>query len=257
MSVHLELHSVSKRFGGLSALTECELSVQTGHAHGVIGPNGAGKTTLFNLITGLDRPDAGTIRFEGRDIAGRRASEIAQHGIGRTFQNIRLCKNLTVLDNVRLAYDVRLRTPVVSALLDLPRHRRDEQQSIRGSRELLARFGLENDAARLPGELPYGAQRRLEIVRALALEPRLLLLDEPAAGMNAGEIDQLMVFLRGVRDELKLTLVLIEHHMQLVMGLCDHITVLDFGRRIAEGPPDDIHRNPRVIEAYLGEEVKS
>jgi len=254
MTPLLQLDGVTKRFGGLCAVSDARLEVQAGHAHGIIGPNGAGKTTLFNLITGIYKPDEGAIRFEGMDIAGLRPNQVASRGIGRTFQNIRLCRDLTVLDNVRLAYDVQLRSSPLSALLNLPSHRREERRSIDGSMELLRDFGLESFAELEAGGLPYGLQRRLEIARALALNPRLLLLDEPAAGMNSAETLKLMEFLRWVRDHFEVTLVLIEHHMKLVMGLCDRITVLDFGVTIADGTAVEIQSNRRVIDAYLGED---
>jgi branched-chain amino acid transport system ATP-binding protein len=257
MTPLLQLDSVTKRFGGLCAVSDARLHVQAGHAHGIIGPNGAGKTTLFNLITGIYRPDEGMIRFEGADITGLRPNQIAARGIGRTFQNIRLCRDLTVLDNVRIAYDVRLKVSPWFALLNLPSQQSEERRSIEGSFELLRAFGLESFVHQLAGGLPYGLQRRLEIARALALKPRLLLLDEPAAGMNSAETQRLMEFLRWVRDHFDVTLVLIEHHMKLVMGLCDRITVLDFGVTIADGTPGEIQGNRRVIDAYLGEEVEA
>jgi len=228
--------------------------VAEGHAHGIIGPNGAGKTTLFNLITGIYKPTAGEIVFAGERLDGLRPSRIALKGIGRTFQNIRLFKQLTVLENVRIAYDSQLRYSPLEALLTLPRLGRNEAESIAKSSALLEAFGLGALSDSLAGDLPYGLQRKLEIARAIALKPRLLLLDEPAAGLNSGETAALTEFLRWVRTEYKVTLLLIEHHMHLVMGLCDRITVLDFGQKIAEGTPEEIRGNKRVIEAYLGAE---
>jgi branched-chain amino acid transport system ATP-binding protein len=249
----LELQGVTKRFGGLCAVGDCSFTVQAGHAHGIIGPNGAGKTTLFNLVTGIYRPDAGDIRFRGESLVGRRPNWIAARGIGRTFQNIRLCKELSVLDNVRVAFDSRLATTPLAALFALPGLRRDEQRSIDECLALLEPFGLAAHALKPAGGLPYGLQRRLEIARAIALKPALLLLDEPAAGLNTAEMNQLLEFLRWVREHYAVTIVLIEHHMKLVMGLCDRISVFDFGQKIAEGAPAEIRENRRVIDAYLGE----
>jgi len=235
MSALLEIQDVTMRFGGLCAIAHCSLDVEAGRTHGIIGPNGAGKTTLFNLITGIYRPSSGDIRFKRESIRGLRPNRVAALGIARTFQNIRLFKNLTVLENVRVAFDSQLHYPPFAAFF------------------ALSPFGLAEQADSLAGELSYGSQRRLEIARALALKPGLLLLDEPAAGMNTAETATLTEFLRWVREEFRLTLVLIEHHMHLVMNLCDRITVLDFGQTIAEGTPKEIRDNARVIEAYLGE----
>lgn len=254
MSPLLEINDVTKRFGGLCAISKCNVQVQTGHTHGIIGPNGAGKTTLFNLITGIYRPTEGDIRFQGKSITGLRPNRIATQGIGRTFQNIRLFKNLTVLENVRVAFDSQLHYSPLEALFRLPRLGRAENRSIEECIELLRPFNLHDQAQSLAGELSYGSQRRLEIARALALKPALLLLDEPAAGMNSAETATLTEFLRWVREHFQITLVLIEHHMHLVMGLCDRITVLDFGQTIADGTPLEIRENKRVIEAYLGVE---
>ncbi len=252
MSALLELKRVTRRFGGLCAVSGCDLRISEGSTHGIIGPNGAGKTTLFNLITGIYRPTDGDILFRGASIAGMRPGQIALRGIARTFQNIRLLKSQTVLENVRMAFDSQLHYHPLEALFRLPRFGRDEDRSIAESLALLEPFGLEGHAHDLAGELPYGLQRKLEIARALALKPTILLLDEPAAGMNTGEMTALTNFLRRVRTEFQVTLLLIEHHMHLVMGLCDRITVLDFGQVIAEGDPEEIRANPRVIEAYLG-----
>ncbi|GAT34478.1 branched-chain amino acid transport system ATP-binding protein [Terrimicrobium sacchariphilum] len=254
MSALLEVRNVSRHFGGLKAISGCDFSVTEGHAHGIIGPNGAGKTTLFNLITGIYKPTAGEIVFAGERLDGMRPSRIALKGIGRTFQNIRLFKQLTVLENVRIAYDSQLHYSPLEALITLPRMGRNEAESIAKSSALLEAFGLGALSDSLAGDLPYGLQRKLEIARAIALKPRLLLLDEPAAGLNSGETAALTEFLRWVRTEYKVTLLLIEHHMHLVMGLCDRITVLDFGQKIAEGTPEEIRGNKRVIEAYLGAE---
>ena len=252
MNALLELDGVTQRFGGLVALADCNLRVEAGHAHGIIGPNGAGKTTLFNLVTGIYRPTSGRIRFRGADVTGQRPSRLALDGIARTFQNIRLCKHLTVLDNVRVAFDSQVSYSVFHALGRLGRQQREEDRSVAESMVLLGHFGLREAARLLPGELSYGAQRRLEIARALALRPSLLLLDEPAAGMNRQEVAALVDFLSWVRDHFAVTLVLIEHHMHLVMNLCDRITVLDFGQTIGEGTPAEVRADPRVVAAYLG-----
>lgn len=252
----LELQRVTKRFGGISAVTQCSFKVLSGKTHGVIGPNGAGKTTVFNLITGIYRPTEGRILFREKNITGLRPNQIAQQGIGRTFQNIRLFKNLTVLDNVRIAFDAHLRYPAWEALLCLTRVRKGEVDSLQQSMALLQKLELDNYADVVARHLPYGSQRRLEIARALALRPSILLLDEPAAGMNPVETERLGEFLLWMRDTFQVTILLIEHHMKLVMRICDSITVLDFGVTIAEGTAEEVRSHPRVVEAYLGEDRK-
>jgi len=253
MSIILETQGMARRFGGLQAISDCNLRLETGHAHGVIGPNGAGKTTLFNVITGIYRPSEGGVFFKGQRIDGLRPNEIAARGVARTFQNIRLFKNLTVLENVQVAFDHCLRYSPAEALGRWGRVAKAEHRSLDGCLDLLNQFGMEGMAAERAGDLPYGSQRKLEIARAIALRPAVLLLDEPAAGMNPVETHQLLAFLQWVREQYQVSMLLIEHHMQLVMALCDRITVLDFGVTIAEGTPAEIRSHPRVIEAYLGE----
>ena len=236
-------------FGGLCALAGFNLALEEGELMGLIGPNGAGKTTVFNLITGVYRASSGSIRFKDTELVGKTPHQITALRIGRTFQNIRLFRDLSVLDNVRIAHYARARYTPIEALLHLGRYRGEERRIVDDSRRLLSIFKLERLAGETAKNLPYGMQRRLEIARALAIGPELLLLDEPAAGMNPNEIDQLMEFIQWVRREFRLTILLIEHQMKLVMGICERIQVLDFGETLAEGPPEVIRSDPRVLEA--------
>ena len=252
MSV-LKVDNVTHYFDGLAAVSEFNLNLEPQELVGIIGPNGAGKTTIFNLVTGVYKATQGSISWNGIEIVGKTPSQITSLGIARTFQNIRLFKELTVLDNVRIAHYARVRYSPLEALLHVGRFRREEEEIIGHSMDLLAFLKLESYADEISKNLPYGLQRRLEIARALATRPRLLLLDEPAAGMNPNEVSQLMEFIRWIRKEFSLTILLIEHQMHLVMNICERLLVLDFGETIAEGLPREIQNNPRVLEVYLGE----
>jgi len=251
----LEAKSVAIRFGGLTAVSDFSLSIDPHQLVGLIGPNGAGKTTIFNMLTGVYQPSEGTIAIDGHSIAGRKPSEITAFGVARTFQNIRLFKELTVLDNVKIGGHIHYKYSGTSAVLHTNRFAAAEQIAEHDAMELLKIFNLDGRANSEARNLPYGDQRRLEIARALGARPKLLLLDEPAAGLNTGETIALMDKIHEIRDRFGLAILLIEHNMELVMGICERIIVLNFGKTIAQGTPEQVRTNPVVIEAYLGEPV--
>ena len=250
----LRTENITMQFGGLTAVKDFSLELNKGEIVALIGPNGAGKTTAFNMITGVYKPTSGNIVFNDKDITGLRPDKITKSGIARTFQNIRLFKDLTVLENVLIANHLRINANFVEAILKLPRYKREEKSMVEKSLHLLDRVGLADLRDEKSSSLPYGKQRRLEIARAIATDPTLILLDEPAAGMNPKETDDLTHFIREIKDEFELTVFLIEHHMQVVMGISDRIYVFDYGVTIAHGTPIEIQNNQKVIEAYLGVE---
>lgn len=249
----LEVKNLGISFGGLRAVDDFNVNINKGQLYGLIGPNGAGKTTIFNLLTGVYKPTDGSIILDGENIVGKKPAQINMSGIGRTFQNIRLFKKLTVLDNVKIGLHNHAKCSTLSSILRLPSYFKEEKAMDEKAMELLAVFDLDKEANYLASNLPYGKQRKLEIARALATGPKLLLLDEPAAGMNPNETAELMDTIKLIRDKFDITILLIEHDMKLVAGICEQITVLNFGTELASGTPDVVLNDPKVVTAYLGE----
>ena len=250
----LEIRNMTHFFGGLRALYNFNLEIEPGELLGLIGPNGAGKTTVFNMVCGFYRPSEGSIDFQGKSVLGLPPHEVSASGMARTFQNIRLWNSLTVFENLCISQHCKLGYSMLDAILRNGKYRESERRIRHTAEDLLEKLGLHHYSSELPRNLPYGLQRRIEIARALSLQPKLLLLDEPAAGMNPGEVDQLIELIGSIRESFKLTVWLIEHHMRVVMSVCERIQVLDFGETIARGTPSEIRQNSRVIQAYLGEE---
>ena len=249
----LEVRNLTISFGGLRAVDDFNIEIKKGQLYGLIGPNGAGKTTVFNLLTGVYKPNEGIIKLEDKDITGLKTIDINKAGIARTFQNIRLFKELTVLDNVKVGLHNHYHYSTIEGILRLPKYYKVEKEMDERAMELLKVFELDGEAEYLASNLPYGKQRKLEIARALATDPKLLLLDEPAAGMNPNETGELMDTIRFVRDKFDMTILLIEHDMKLVSGICEELTVLNFGRILAQGQTGTVLNDPQVITAYLGE----